>query len=102
MHNDGVNISAELGSPVTVSARGTVAFVGENIKNFGKLVLVKHDGGIITAYAHLKEISVIEGDVLSDGDTIGRVGSTGRVDTPQLHFEIRKSRQPIDPRTLIS
>ena len=102
VHNDGVNIVAESGAPVIVSANGTVAFVGDNIKNFGKLVLVKHDGGIITAYAHLDVISVSEGDVLAAGDAIGRVGSTGRVDRPQLHFEIRKSRQPIDPHSLIS
>ena len=102
VHNDGVNIAANMGTPVIVSATGTVAFVGDNIKNFGKLVLVKHDGGIITAYAHLNSISVNEGDVLKAGDTIGNVGSTGRVGSPQLHFEIRKSRQPIDPRSLIS
>ena len=102
VHNDGVNIAASIGTPVTVSATGTVAFVGDKIKNFGKLVLVKHEGGIITAYAHLDSISVQEGDVLAAGDQIGNVGSTGRVDRPQLHFEIRKSRQPIDPRTLIS
>ena len=102
VHNDGVNIAAEIGAPVIVSATGTVAFVGDNIKNFGKLVLVKHDGGIITAYAHLNSISVNEGDVLAAGDTIGNVGSTGRVSLPQLHFEIRRSRQPIDPRDLIS
>jgi LysM repeat protein len=102
VHNDGVNIAANLGAPVIVSANGTVAFVGDNIKNFGKLVLVKHDRGIITAYAHLDNISVNEGDVLAAGDTIGNVGSTGRVSRPQLHFEIRKSRQPIDPRSLIS
>jgi murein DD-endopeptidase MepM/ murein hydrolase activator NlpD len=102
VHNDGVNIAADMGAPVTVSANGTVAFVGDNIKNFGKLVLVKHDGGIITAYAHLDSISVSEGDVLAAGESIGNVGATGRVDRPQLHFEIRKSRQPIDPRSLIS
>ena len=101
VHNDGVNIAAEMGAPVTVSATGTVAFVGDNIKNFGKLVLVKHDGGIITAYAHLAGISVREGDILDAGDSIGKVGTTGRVDRPQLHFEIRKSRQPIDPNSLI-
>ena len=102
VHNDGVNIAAKLGAPVTVSANGTVAFVGDNIKNFGKLILVKHDGGIITAYAHLDTIFVSEGQVLAAGDAIGEVGSSGRVNRPQLHFEIRKSRQPIDPSTLIS
>jgi murein DD-endopeptidase MepM/ murein hydrolase activator NlpD len=79
-----------------------VAFVGDNIKSFGKLVLVKHDGGIISAYAHLGEINVREGDLVDAGQAIGTVGLTGRVDQPQLHFEIRRARQPIDPRSLIS
>ena len=79
-----------------------MAFVGDNIKNFDKLILVKHDGGIITAYAHLDIIAGSEGDILAAGDPIGNVGATGRVDRPQLHFEIRKSRQPIDPRSLIN
>ena len=84
------------------SARGTVAFVGREIKSFGTLVLVKHEGGIITAYAHLGEVLVKEGDVIDVGQKIATVGQTGKVDTPQLHFEIRRSRKPIDPRTLIA
>ena len=102
VHNDGVNISAPLGSLVTTSAAGTVAFVGTGLRRFGTLVLVKHEGGYITAYAHLDSLSVKEGDVLGEGTVIGQVGTTGRVDTPQLHFEIRKSRTPVNPRELIS
>jgi murein DD-endopeptidase MepM/ murein hydrolase activator NlpD len=102
VHNDGVNIAASEGASVGAAAKGRVAFVGTNIKSFGKLVLVKHDGGIITAYAHLGDISVKEGDIVNAGQSIGTIGSSGRVDSPQLHFEIRKSRQPVDPRTLIS
>ena len=102
VHNDGVNIAASEGASVGAAAKGRVAFVGTNIKSFGKLVLVKHDGGIITAYAHLGDISVTEGDIVTAGQSIGTIGRSGRVDSPQLHFEIRKSRQPIDPRGLIS
>jgi len=102
VHHDGVKISAPFGTLVTTSAPGTVAFVGTELKRFGTLVLVKHEGGYITAYAHLDALSVKEGDVLSDGTVIGQVGTTGYVDTPQLHFEIRKSRTPINPRELIS
>ncbi len=102
VHHDGVKISAPFGSLVTTSAPGTVAFVGKELKRFGTLVLVKHEGGYITAYAHLDELSVKEGDILGDGTVIGQVGTTGYVDTPQLHFEIRKSRTPINPRDLIS
>jgi len=102
VHNDGVNIAASEGASVGAAAKGRVAFVGTNIKSFGKLVLVKHDGGIITAYAHLGDISVTEGDIVTSGQSIGTIGQSGRVDSPQLHFEIRKSRQPVDPRSLIS
>jgi len=102
VHNDGVNIAASEGASVGAAAKGRVAFVGTNIKSFGKLVLVKHDGGIITAYAHLGDISVKEGDIVTAGQSIGTVGLSGRVDSPQLHFEIRKSRQPVDPRSLIA
>ena len=102
VHHDGVKISAPFGALVTTSAPGTVAFVGTELKRFGTLVLVKHEGGYITAYAHLDVLSVKEGDVLSNGTVIGKVGTTGYVDTPQLHFEIRKSRTPINPRELIS
>ena len=102
VHNDGVNISAPSGSLVTTSAAGTVAFVGTGLRRFGTLVLVKHEGGYITAYAHLDSLSVKEGDVLGEGSVIGQVGTTGRVETPQLHFEIRKSRTPVNPRELIS
>ena len=102
VHNDGVNIAASEGASVGAAAKGRVAFVGTNIKSFGKLVLVKHDGGIITAYAHLGDISVKEGDIVTAGQSIGTIGRSGRVDSQQLHFEIRKSRQTVDPRSLIS
>ena len=102
VHNDGVNIAAKQGVTVGAAARGRVAFVGSNIKSFGRLVLIKHDGGIITAYAHLGDIAVKEGDIVTVGQVIGSIGKSGRVETPQLHFEIRKSRQPVDPRSLLS
>ena len=102
VHNDGVNIAAAEGAVVTAAARGTVAFVGREIKSFGTLVLVKHDGGIITAYAHLGDVLVKEGDVIDAGQQIATVGLTGKADKPQLHFEIRQARKPIDPRTVIT
>ena len=102
VHNDGVNIAADMGTPIQTAAPGTVAYVGENLKSFGTLVLVKHDGGYISAYAHLAEVSVTEGDVVGKGQQLGLVGTTGTVDSPQLHFEIRRNRAPINPRELIA
>jgi len=102
VHNDGVKIAANEGTAVLVTAPGTVAYVGDNLKSFGTLVLVKHEGGYISAYAHLGAVRVAEGDVLGTGMTLGQVGQTGNVTTPQLHFEIRRARQPVNPRTLIA
>lgn len=102
VHNDGLNIAAKAGTLIQTAAPGTVAYIGEGLKSFGTLVLVKHDGGYVTAYAHLEGVSVSEGDVLSKGQVVGRVGATGGVTTPQLHFEIRLNRAPINPRELIS
>lgn len=102
VHNDGVNISAEEGSAVRASQKGEVAFVGAGLKSFGNLVLIKHDGGWITAYAHLGSIDVKEGQRLDQGDVIGTVGMSGRVDTPQLHFELRKARKPVNPENYLT
>ena len=101
VHNDGIDILAEAGTPVSVIAPGTVAYVGEGLRGFGTLVLVKHDGGYISAYAHLASASVAEGDVLSRAARIGAVGQTGSASQPMLHFEVRKGRTPIDPRSII-
>ena len=97
-----LKIAANEGTAVLVTAPGAVAYVGDNLKSFGTLVLVKHEGGYISAYAHLGAVRVAEGDVLGAGMTLGQVGQTGNVTTPQLHFEIRRARQPVNPRTLIA
>ena len=101
IHNDGVDIAANLGENVKTTAPGTVAYVGIGLKSFGNLILVKHDGGVISAYAHLSEVLVQEGDILNSSQVIGKVGQTGRVETPTLHFEIRQNRTPIDPSSVI-
>ena len=101
IHNDGVDIAAALGTDVKTTAPGTVAYIGTRLKSFGTLILVKHDGGVISAYAHLSDVVVQEGDILSSGQVIGKVGQTGRVEAPTLHFEIRQNRTPIDPSTVI-
>ena len=101
IHNDGIDIIANLGADVKTTAPGTVAYIGTGLKSFGTLILVKHYGGVISAYAHLSDVFVEEGDILSSGQVIGKVGQTGRVETPTLHFEIRQNRTPIDPSSVI-
>lgn len=97
LHNDGINIAAPQGTPVRASENGIVAYAGNEIRGFGNLLLIKHDGGWITAYAHNEELLVKRGDKIKKGQLIARVGSTGNVATSQLHFEIRRGRRAVDP-----
>ncbi len=102
LHNDGINIKAPRGTPVRAAENGVVAYVGNELRGFGNLVLIKHDGGWVTAYAHTDRILVRRGDKVRRGQTIGRVGSTGNVASPQLHFEVRKGTQAVDPTRLLA
>lgn len=98
LFNDGINIGAPKGSVVRSAENGVVVYSGSELKGFGNLVLVKHDGGYVTAYAHLGKSLVKKGMVISKGEGLGTVGSTGSVSTPQLHFEIRKNGKAINPK----
>jgi len=100
-HNDGVNIAAPEGTPVVAAAAGEVAYAGNELKGYGNLVLIKHAGGIITAYAHLSSVTVKRFDKVARGQPIGRVGATGAVSRPQLHFEIRQGARAVDPATYL-
>jgi len=97
MHNDGINIEAPLGTPVTAAEAGVVAYAGNELRGFGNLLLVRHQGGWMTAYAHNNELLVKRGQKVTRGQMIARVGRTGNVEQPQLHFEIRKGTDAIDP-----
>ncbi len=97
--NDGINIAASLGTPVRSAGNGVVVYSGNEIGVFGGLVLVDHGSGWITAYGHMGQLQVARGDKVRAGQSLGSVGDTGYVDRPQLHFEIRKDRRPLDPMT---
>ena len=101
VHNQGINIAAPLGTPVRSIDAGTVAYVGNEVKGYGNLVLVKHADGWISAYAHLDDIIVKKGDMVSAGQVIAKVGDTGGVGEPQLHFELRRGSKPVDPREFL-
>jgi murein DD-endopeptidase MepM/ murein hydrolase activator NlpD len=95
--NDGINIAATAGAPVRAAADGVVAYAGSAIAVYGGLVLIRHGEGWITAYGHAEDILVARGQSVKRGDVIARAGATGSVNTPQLHFEIRDKRTPVDP-----
>jgi len=97
LYNDGVNIKAKEGVAVKSSEDGIVAYVGNELKGYGNLVIIKHSGGWITAYAHLANSSVARGQKVAKGTKIGTVGSSGNVNSPQLYFGLRKGRDAVNP-----
>jgi murein DD-endopeptidase MepM/ murein hydrolase activator NlpD len=96
-NGDGIAIAVPEGTPVKAAGDGVVAYAGEELKGYGKLVLVRHDNGYVSAYAHNGDLAVKRGEKVSRGQTIAKSGSTGNVTSPQLHFELRKGSTPVDP-----
>ncbi len=97
LHNDGINIKAAKGTPVRAAENGVVVYAGSQLKGFGNLVLVRHADRWMTAYAHLDSVAARKGQVLRKGEMLGTVGATGSVGGPQLHFEIRRGTEAINP-----
>ena len=95
--NEGINIAVPEGTPVKAAEDGTVAYAGSDVKGYGKLVLVRHTNGYVSAYAHNGELDVRPGEKVKRGQTIAKSGATGNVTSPQLHFELRKGATPVDP-----
>lgn len=95
--NDGLNIGVAKGTPIRASADGVVAYSGNEIGVFGGLILLNHGGGWVTAYGHADKLNVTRGQKIKAGDIIGLAGDSGYVQEPQLHFEIRKDRKPVNP-----
>ena len=100
-NNDGINIKAPLGTAVKAADAGTIAYAGNELKGFGNLILLKHNDGWITAYAHNDKILVKKGQKVRKGEKIATVGSTGGVSIPQLHFEIRAGKKAVNPRSYL-
>ncbi len=99
--NDGINIKAARGTAVKAADKGTVAYAGNELKGFGNLILIKHTDGWITAYAHNQKLLVRKGQKVIKGEKIATVGSTGGVNSPQLHFEVRAGKKAVNPRNYL-
>lgn len=95
--NEGINIAAPVGTPVRTAGEGTVVYAGNEIGLLGGLILIDHGGGWLSAYGHLDRVAVREGDHVQPGTIIATAGESGQVQTPQLHFELRQNRRPVDP-----
>ncbi len=99
--NDGVNIAAPVGTPVRAAADGQVVYRGSELDGYGNLLLVKHQDGFVTAYAHNDVILVQKGQPVRQGQIIAKVGQSGAAQEPQLHFEIRQNLKAVDPIAML-
>ncbi len=93
---NGIRIAGTDGSPVVATAAGEVVYVGEGLRGYGKLIILKHTNTYLSAYAHNRNILVAEGDRVKAGQQIAEMGSSG-ADRTMLHFEIRVHGKPQDP-----
>jgi murein DD-endopeptidase MepM/ murein hydrolase activator NlpD len=101
LYNDGINIMANIGDQVKSSEDGIVAYVGNELKGYGNLIIIKHNNGWITAYAHLGKTMVKIGDKISKSTIIAEIGNSGNVKIPQLYFSIRKGRDAVNPENYL-
>lgn len=100
-NHQGLDIAGETGEPILAADNGVVAVAEYNDNGYGNLVIIDHNNGFVTYYAHLHEIDVKEGDVVQKGETVGLLGNTGRSTGPHLHFEVREDGVPINPETYL-
>ena len=106
VRNDGINIAAEEGTEVRASADGVVVYEGDQVKELGNTIYIKHPNGWYTGYSHLLNMSVKNNQKVTKGEIIGHVGQSGVIDRPQLHFEVRYTpstdiARPIDPTLVL-
>ena len=94
--HDGVDIAAPEGTPIRAVEHGEVIY-SDQLRGYGNMVILRHSGGIVSVYAHNQANLVRDGQQVARGEIIARVGSSGRVTGPHLHFEIRKNNLAQDP-----
>lgn len=94
--NKGLLLSGTVGEPVLAAADGRVIFSGPGPRGYGNLLILKHDNGMLSVYAHNRSLSVKEGSKVKRGQKIAELGSTG-TNRPALHFEVRRAGKPVDP-----
>lgn len=96
----GIDIAGQMEQPVKAAANGVVVYAGSGLVGYGKLLIVKHSDRYLSAYAHNNRLLVKEGEQVSQGQVIARMGDTG-TDRTKLHFEIRKDGKPVNPLGLL-
>lgn len=97
--NDGIKIAVPVSTPIHAAADGVVAYAGDGIAALGGLIIVKHGGSWTSVYGHASKLLVQRGQSVKRGQTIALSGDTGFADQPEVHFELRKGRTPVDPQS---
>jgi lipoprotein NlpD len=95
--HDGIDITAPKGTAVVAAEAGRVVYSGDGIKGYGNMILIRHEGGLITVYAHNDVNDVKDGDTVARGQKIAAMGQSGTATAPHLHFEVREGENPLDP-----
>lgn len=95
--HEGIDLVAPTGTPVLAAAAGEVVYSGNRIRGYGNMVVVKHDGELMTVYAHNSVLLVKAGDRVDAGQAVALSGQSGRASGPHLHFEVRRGQVPRDP-----
>jgi murein DD-endopeptidase MepM/ murein hydrolase activator NlpD len=106
VRNDGINIASDAGTEVKAASDGVVVYQGDQVKELGNTVYIKHPNGWYTGYSHLQSMAVKNNEKVTKGQVIGKVGQSGVIDRPQLHFEIRYTpstdiARPVDPTLVL-
>ena len=94
--HDGIDIAAPAGTPIRTIDAGEVIY-SDQLRGYGNMIIIRHSAGFVSVYAHNERNLVTQGQQVSRGETVARVGSTGRVTGPHLHFEIRRNNKAEDP-----
>jgi murein DD-endopeptidase MepM/ murein hydrolase activator NlpD len=100
-YNDGINIAAREGEPIVAAADGEVVYSGNELRGYGNMVILRHADGLMTAYAHADRVLVSKGENVQQGVTIATVGKSGGVEQAQVHFGVRKNKEPVDPMSVL-
>ena len=99
--HDGIDIAADAGDLVYASAPGEVIYAGSGLRGYGNVVIVRHDERTTSLYAHNSTLRVKKGELVSGGDLLATVGSTGHSTGPHVHFEVRREKKALNPRKIL-
>ncbi|MFH1063222.1 MAG: LysM peptidoglycan-binding domain-containing M23 family metallopeptidase [Candidatus Omnitrophota bacterium] len=97
VNNQGIDIAAKPGSSISAAAAGNIVFTSQNLRGYGRTIIIRHNNDFVTVYSNNDENLVKTGDFVRQGQVIAKAGSTGRASSCLVHFELRKKNKPQNP-----